>query len=412
MRRSYYILTIIGIIAVGALIAYLLRSSQQASPPPDDPDIGTLPPVGPPVAAPTPPPGETPTPPTTPTNQRFGSVLDEPVIDYFVDSQNIATVLATDGRVLQVKDGNLTTFHPKTTSSPLIASFSSDGQKIMAQFSRETPASRFDMFDVQKRAWLWQPKPLLLESPVWSPVTSTLIYLRRLENDRGAVLSIQDLSNQASKPLEVSTLHQQDLTLAWPDPTYILLQQKSSVLYPGSLWKFDILRKTLSPIIMTQPGLETIWDPRSKQGVGFVGNTNERGGRLFLFNESGATTRQFSTLTLPSKCAFHTAVTPVASTVTSSGTPQTGTLEKTTLYCAIPRDPQTLSTRQLPDLYYKKGLFTSDDIYSIDLASGSITPLLTDPAYQFDAQSVRVINDKLFFISRLDKKLYALMLGL
>jgi hypothetical protein len=152
------------------------------------------------------------------------------------------------------------------------------------------------------------------------------------------------------------------------------------------------------------------------------------GGKLSLLNTSGQTLNALTFLTLPSKCVFdiQTQNPPQATSAptTSSSTKSTSKKGSATpppvvtpvisqeyLYCAVPRDTQRLNTSALPDDYLKGALFTSDDFWRIDLATGDTSAVFIDPNQNLDATDLKIFNKTLFFVNRFDKKLYAISLG-
>jgi hypothetical protein len=66
-----------------------------------------------------------------------------------------------------------------------------------------------------------------------------------------------------------------------------------------------------------------------------------------------------------------------------------------------------LSKSAVPDEYYKRGIFTSDDIYKIDLEEGTASLLLSS-SKNFDVQNPVLFGGTLFFLNRSDNKIYSL----
>jgi hypothetical protein len=74
----------------------------------------------------------------------------------------------------------------------------------------------------------------------------------------------------------------------------------------------------------------------------------------------------------------------------------------------VPRNQNVLAASPLPDLYDQKGLFTSDNIYRINISSGNIDTLFNDQNQNIDVSKIKIFNNNLYFINRLDQKLYSL----
>ena len=52
-------------------------------------------------------------------------------------------------------------------------------------------------------------------------------------------------------------------------------------------------------------------------------------------------------------------------------------------------------------------LFTSDDIYRVNLTSGAIDPVFNDATKNVDISYVRFSGNTLYFVNRYDQKLYS-----
>jgi hypothetical protein len=113
----------------------------------------------------------------------------------------------------------------------------------------------------------------------------------------------------------------------------------------------------------------------------------------------------FSFLSFPEKCAFASEPLPEELRRATS-TPATPLV--TTLICAVPRDAETLEASILPDTYRKRAVFTVDDFYRINLATGAIQTVSVDSPQPLDATNAAVSGDALYFINRYDQKLYSL----
>lgn len=406
MKRS--LLLIIATVIFLALLGwafYFLRVRQgTTSAPPEQ--IGGLPNITLPPGSPTPSSGNIspPSPPASPQNTSnvFGQVTQSPVLSYFVDPTNTAAFIAPDGQIAELRAGNVTSLSSLKISNLQNAWFSSDGQKILAALGN-LGNTQMSVFDLKTKTW--QPLPEGIEAAAWSPSGNTLAYLLR----KGDLVSLTtlDMENAKAKPVVLLSFHEEDFSLAWPTSSQLLLFDKGNAFAGGSLWSFDIKKKLLAPILQKQLGLQILWSAKN-QGLVFTSTKTQTGGRLAIIHEQGNTVQNFNFLTLPSKCAFKPDLKPAVPSGTS--TIPAATSSQPVLYCAIPRDEQGFTNSSLPDAYARKEFFTADDIYEITLSSGNIRPLFTDSAYAVDAEGLRIFNGKLFFINRLDQKLYGITL--
>jgi len=421
MKRLLYLLIIIVAIALVVLIGYLLRYRAETPP------LGTETPGGlpspqtttgqqPPSAGQQPSGQQTTGAGTAAGYQprKFGVVAQNQVVSYYVDDQNNVILVQPDGQIIKITRSEAVALSSSAIVNLIRASFSYDGKKILATFG-DVLNPQSSVFDVASKSWT--PLQQNLKSPVWSPNNYQIAYFvdKVVDRNTASSLATLDISNSKSKPEELISIRAQDLSLDWLNPTQILISDKSSALSMGSLLGFDIKKKVFSIIVEEKVGLDSIWSGATNTGLVFSANINSRGGDLTLYNARGDLLRQFTILTLPSKCAFDIRVassTPATTIKATSTTPSSSspTSAKSTLYCAVPRDLQKFSTSRLPDEYEKEELFTTDDLYKINLENGDIEVIFNDISQNLDASLLKVFNQTLFFVNRFDQKLYALSL--
>lgn len=230
-------------------------------------------------------------------------------------------------------------------------------------------------------------------------------------------LATLDTSNPKAKPQELVKLHLQDVSIRWIRQDRVILTEKSSASAMSSVWSYDIKSKKFS-LLSDGLGTESVWSGTSTDtGLVFEATKSKRGGILSLVGGTGNTLTYLKLATLPSKCSFSSEVdrSPAAtlqtptSTTSASSTPSAPKTVNV-LYCAVPRDRARFLRAALPDDYLKKSLFTADDVYKIDLTQGNTLPIFDDKSQLFDASSLKVFNQNLFFINRLDNKIYAVSL--
>jgi hypothetical protein len=328
--------------------------------------------------------------------QTFGIVADGPVLDYFVDAQNTITAIKPDGTVIVVSNGSSSTISSTTINNIIAASFSYNGKKILVS-SGDPNSPQTNIFDVTSKTWTSIPQGL--RSPQWSPSTYQIAYLSQ---STSGILSLStiDASNLKKAPATIFSLHAIDMSLQWVSKTQFILADKPTSNVAESIWIFDSLKNTITPIIYETSGVESVWGNTASGTLGLVFQSTGGNSSLKLVTPSGTTYHALTFLTLPSKCAFATGTVPTASSsITSSY-----------LYCGIPADSSLPSSAQLPDDYNMMSLFTSDTITRINASSGEEDVLWNDPTQNIDTTDLKFFNKTLFFVNRYDQKLYALTL--
>jgi hypothetical protein len=355
--------------------------------------------------------------------QNFGVLSQSPVLDYFIDPQNNITAIQPTGAVITIANGKTTTVNSSTIDGIISASFSYDGKKILVSFG-DPSNSQMDVFDVAANTWITFPKGIF--SPQWSPINNYQIAYLVVPSAGKLALATINAANIKTAPTTLLTLNANDLTLQWPTASEFILSDKPTSQNAGAVWVYNPSAGTLNPLIYEVSGAEGIWSHNAAipYGLTFFNNPSGQGGNVLQLQAfSGNLPNQpLAFSTLPSKCAFDTELMPVAtSTATGAATSTTAsstakTSAKTAptstpylaLYCGIPRSSSGFSSAHLPDDYNTMALFTSDDIYKINTATGAEQVLWSDATQSMDVSDVKFFNNALFFVNRYDQKLYGL----
>jgi hypothetical protein len=279
------------------------------------------------------------------------------------------------------------------------------------------------VYNVATNAWTALPQGMF--SPQWSPINNYQIAYLAAPSAGKLTLATINAANPKAAPTTLLTLNANDLALQWPTATEFILADKPTSQNAGSVWAYNSAAGTLSPLMYEVSGAEGIWSHNAAipYGLTFYNNPSGRGNALQLQAFSGSLpTQPLAFSTLPSKCAFNTELTPVATSTaagaatstTASSTAKASVKTVTTsapylaLYCGIPRSSSGFSSAHLPDDYNTMELFTPDDIYKINTATGAEQALWNDATQNMDVSDVKLFNNALFFVNRYDQKLYGL----
>ncbi|RJP44902.1 hypothetical protein C4587_01270 [Candidatus Parcubacteria bacterium] len=328
----------------------------------------------------------------------FGRVSDVAARSFFVNEDNSVTILQPDGRIARISGGELTTLSASLIVNLFRADFSHDGKKILAVFgSRETP--QVSVFDTEARTW----QPIGIESATavsWSRTDYRIAFLTA-KGGTGE-LNILDLGNPKAKIQKVADIRFYDGELHWISPDEVVLTERGAALVRSSAWKLNLKTKVLVPLALDQLGLDALWEEEGGgRGLVFTGTRRGLGGELYFQDKEG-NLRRMSILTLPSKCAFGPPPGKAPEAATSSAPGY--------FYCATPIDPEILDVTPLPDAYFKEVFRSSDSVLRVDPNTGLVLSLLPDSAPGVDASNLQVSAGRLFFINRLDGRIYALKL--
>jgi hypothetical protein len=348
------------------------------------------------------------------TVQNFGVLSSDPVLDYFVNAQNNIIAVEPTGAIVTISNGQSTTINSSTINNIISASFSYDGEKIVVSYG--DPADpQAEVFNVATDAWTALPDGIL--SPQWSPANNYQIAYLTAAGTGKLSLSTINAANLKTAPSTLLTLNANDLALQWPTADEFILSDKPTSQNAGSIWALSASTGTLTPLVYEVPGAEGIWSHNAAipYGLIFFNAPAGQGNTLQLQAISGnLPTQPLNVSTLPSKCAFNTERMPVATSTgaTASTTPAAKTSATSTpylaLYCGIPRSSSGFASAHLPDDYTTMALFTSDDIYKINTATGVEQVLWSDTTQNMDVSDMKFFNNALFFVNRYDNKLYGL----
>ncbi|MEK7180843.1 MAG: hypothetical protein AAB738_00725 [Patescibacteria group bacterium] len=394
--KKYLILVIIVLVVAGLVVGgYLLRKNSSTAPESVSPDDNQSP-------LPNGTSGESPSAGTGQGSlggliQKSNQVAPNLVKDYFVDTQEKVIFVQPDGQIFEAGGKEPKTINSTAIDGLIDASFSFDGKIVAARFGNpENPQT--SIFDIDGKTWM--PIALNIQALAWAPGDHRVAYLAKTA--QGLTLGTLDLSQKSAKPKEFTSLHANDLNLTWIRPEEIWLVEKASAQIANSLWVFDFSKKTLTPIIKNQKGLEIMWNASGTLALELSD------GQLKLINRQGVLARRFTFVTLPSKCAFYFEIRNVTATSVATGTKKTivpQIIKEEYLNCAIPVDENQLKGYSLPDDYYKKAIFTEDNIHQIKISTGEIIPVFVGD--EIDATNLKRVGQKIYFINRFDGKLYS-----
>lgn len=351
----------------------------------------------------------------------MGILSNELVLEYFVSPTNVVTTVHPDGKIESITNGQSTYLSSSEIHNVVSASFSNDGKKILIGFGSAT-SPQWSVFDVASKAW--SVLPVSPMAAVWAPSGYTIAYFAPASG--GTALSTLDLSSSKSKPRALVTFPSEDFVLSWHSPDEIILADRPSAVFSGSIFALNVKTGVLRNIVLNRVGLEAQWNQSATMAVILAGTSLARGGELGIIDANGTLLHAMNFLTLPSKCAFTPPAPPTppvvktttkASTSTPSSTPTSASSSATSttpvlpgLICAIPQDTNALQRVGLPDTYEQKMLYTADTFYGITLNTGSLIPLFRDDSQSFDATDVKIVNGSIFFVNRYNEKLYGLIL--
>lgn len=342
-----------------------------------------------------------------PQIQAFGAISPDPVAAYHIDPQESALLLKTDGQVVRMTKSQTEVLSAAKIEGIVRASFSSNGHRLLVKTGAGKDA-RHSIFEIDTKTW--QAVPANFQEAAWSPIDDRIAY-----TTPEGELVVWNIADPKAKPQALTRIPWVGVALTWPSEDLLVIHTRPSVHTNASAFSYSIKSGLFTTLFEDVPGGHAIWSGDGSRGILFRSNANDRGGRLSLLDGKGAVVRELNLVTLPDKCIFHTepsaqlptSTTPRISTSTATSTPNQRQPDRNYLMCGMPRYADAISQAELPDDYYQQSLFTEDELIAIDLRSGNILSIFNDPAESVDAERLRMASGKLYFINRLDGRLYA-----
>ena len=74
----------------------------------------------------------------------------------------------------------------------------------------------------------------------------------------------------------------------------MLLSEAPTGLAMGSVWKLDIQRKVLEPLVLDQLGANVAWSKENNMGLAFISKGRGSGGTLSIVDGAGETVQKLN----------------------------------------------------------------------------------------------------------------------
>ena len=291
-----------------------------------------------------------------------------------------------EGNILRVDEAGDELVYERSIPNIATVRPSFDGSRVFVE-SKGAGGSVFRLFDAIERL----PGVTLegVSEVTWAPTGTDAAYFvtagdsMRLRIQTADVIGLSD----SAKFSEIVQVPQNDFTMAWPQNDVLYMMQRPSAEHVSDMWRVDLKTKNIRKFLSDR-GLMVRWAPFGTRALKFT-TTEGRTHKLALIDDQGVEQAVVKFITLPDKCV-----------ITSP----------TQMYCAIPRDQDAFAKLTLPDDYMKREAYVSDGIYQIDIANNGIRAIYEEDIRAIDAINLTVLEDRIVFVNRYDRKLYSLTL--
>lgn len=319
--------------------------------------------------------------------ERLRVISSREVAGYWAVTATSGVVLMytdPDGNILKVDEAGDELVYAQSIANIAGVHPSGDGSSAFVE-SRVAGGSVFRLFNAVEGL----PGVTIegMSEVTWAPKGPEAAYFISTGDSMRLRTQTADLINQSdgAKFSEWARLPQNDFAIQWPQKDVLYLLQRPSADHVSDMWRVDLKTKNLKKIASDR-GLMVEWAPFGTRGLKFA-TTEGRVHKLALIDDQGVEQAVTQFVTLPNKCVMTTA---------------------TQMYCAIPRDQGAFVKLTLPDDYLKRDAYVQDGIYQIDIANNGIRAVYEGDAPVIDATDLTVLDDRIVFINRYDRKLYSL----
>jgi hypothetical protein len=250
-------------------------------------------------------------------------------------------------------------------------------------------AVRFDSgsvyaYSVDRRAW--ELVGSAVTDMAFSPDGASLLALE----ERGGETSLVRYEPFSAVRRVTTLLRMQavDLRVQWPAASRVILTSVPSYFTEGSVWVVNLQSNTVARLL-SGSGVDALGSQLDARLLIFRSESRSKT-NAGLYSFAGVLESGYSRMLLAAKCA---------ASLTSSA-----------FFCGA---PQLLPAGSFvfPDDYLKRKVFTHDDLISVSAEAGMLTVPYSSDSYM-DMSSIAHANGAVYFINRLDGKVYKLEAGI
>lgn len=325
---------------------------------------------------------------------KLTELSDNPIFDYWAHTSQASTsspattsyyYLTPTGEIYKANEGEDESIATQQIENLQSIRANSDGSLVLVTFGNKANPQH-SILNIKERSW--QPLPLNVRAAGFSPRGDQAALL--VSTNGKSDLTIQDLAPQpGSKGKLLSkkllSLYQKDLGIDWIADDKIILSEKPSQSSKSSLWQVNAKTAAIAPLVGEANGLMVKWSKDGSLGIKYALDTKGNP-TLSAIGNTGNTLGSLNFITLPDKCMVSFAE----------------------IFCSVPNTLTSQTITTLLDAYLKKGVYFADTIYhhTRDMSGEYALTKYIEFEKQTDARHLTKEGSSLFFVNRLDQKLY------
>jgi len=314
-------------------------------------------------------------------------ISDNPVFDFWETPASEVFYLSPEGLVWNAKESQDVQLIDQAMTALNFIESSPQNQKVLAAFG-DPAAPQWGIFDNIDK--VWRPLPAYLTNATWGANDNELYAIQLNNNEYNLTKINLAQTATATKPI-IRDIRLKDTRLHFlPSQNKLFFIEKPAQNYQSRIWQLDLNPKnlTITQIGNASNGLIIKWAKDNSLAFRYFAPAN-----FTIINQNfEEEPLPFTFSTLPSKCGYASSI--------------------KTVYCFTPQEFQgDISTFNLPDDYFQKKLFTTDDLYTIsDIGISKLLESANGTYPAIDAKNLQLIGGNLYFINRYDNFLYELKL--
>ena len=319
---------------------------------------------------------------TFPTSTQIKKLSEKTAFNFWVNAGTKEIYYFTpEGQVFSAKAGPDLEISQQTINALNFTQVGPEAKQVLAAFG-DPRVPQWGIFDVIDG--VWRPLPSEIVNAAWGANNDKLIAVIKNENELNLV-EVNLSRNPPDYKILIRDFRLKDVKMTHLQPDRLIITEAPSVSYAGRVWQLDLATLNFNLLIAPERGLTITWSG-DKKFIFLFGATSG----FLILNDNFQTVMPTPFSTLPQKC-------------NSSGSK---------IYCFVPQNIPTGVS--LPDDYLQKKFYSIDDLFVLDIESGSVERVLTSNTGEFpaiDAKGIQPLDNKLYFINRYDNYLYEIKLS-
>jgi hypothetical protein len=309
-------------------------------------------------------------------------ISDSPATAFWIAKESGGVFyLTNEGHVVSAKDEADEVISTQVVNEINRIEASPTGEKALVLFGA-LHSPQWAIFDTVDA--VWRPLPAGLSNVTWGASDIGIVATQK-SGSNNALYFINLTKNPYDYKLLAKDFKFNGVQLSIKSAEELYIAEQPSGLVQSRVWQLNLKTNALTLLLNPENGLMINWG--SAKDILFKFSSPSS---FTILNRSLGITQPFTHITLPQKCDGAAGV----------------------AFCFIPKDTNLFTnTYTMPDDYLMKRIYSSDDVYKLDLLTGEDALILKGESSgtpYIDATSVKSRGSSVYFINRYDNYVYAI----